>query len=516
MSTTSSSTNSVSTTPASNKANSKFFTSGKKPETVNTKKSSVEKSATQTKTTTTKKSSTPKRLGTMADVLKIPQSRTEPVYRDPLPLRDMGEVLPVSQNYLYQLVNAPKNASLDVISKDPSIPILVFTGTLYAEIRYLAEKLSSSEFAVLLVLHQIDEGRPHFLAYDMCMPGQTASGAGVSLMADDCDKYFRRLGDAGITQKHIAHLHSHASMGVFWSNIDDNQQLSRDDIGFLDDYRIYCVVNAKGEIKCSFVYYKPVLVRVDAAVAVSYCNEQHAEPLSAKRKKELDSWVLTQIIDTKIVDRISQPKAKSDSKAPAVTAASYMTKSDWHAAWNNRCGDNWRDTWNAEWGDAEPATNAAATDELADKDKLAASSKVTSHAQELPEATSRPNSDWYDAWCRFSTYCGIYHLLNPEFVNKCVTLACETAKMVCTETEPHLHYETLKSRALHFIAESVEIANDLEYSSLEETPDWEAYFDEGTAQKIVMRKLSDDDLVDYIKIQVTQHLYDVADEYLFA
>lgn len=91
--------------------------------------------------------------------------------------------------------------------------------------------------------------------------------------------------------RNLCHLHSHASFGTFWSSTDDHQQLSREDLGFMDDYRLYVVVNAAGSIKASLVLYKPVLFRMDAAVALYYGGEGAATPLSKARKAALDEIV---------------------------------------------------------------------------------------------------------------------------------------------------------------------------------------------------------------------------------
>ncbi len=206
----------------------------------------------------------------------------------------------ISSANMYALLLGCSKASLDELAKDMSVPILAFTGTLLQEIRYITKSIPDSEHAVFLALRRIDENRPHFLAYDFFMPEQTASGGGVSLDPKDCKRHFDKLKEhpwykQNGTHRHLCHLHSHAGMGVFWSSIDDTQQLSRDDLGFMDDFRFYCVVNTKDEIKCSLVIYKPVLTRLDAVVAVSYAGDGHAEQLTRKRKSELDHIVKTAI-----------------------------------------------------------------------------------------------------------------------------------------------------------------------------------------------------------------------------
>lgn len=103
------------------------------------------------------------------------------------------------------------------------MPILAFTGTLLQEIRYITKLLPNSEHAVFLALRRIDENRPHFLAYDFFMPEQSASGGGVSLDPNDCQRHFDKLKEhpwyrKNGTYRHLCHLHSHAGMSVFWSN----------------------------------------------------------------------------------------------------------------------------------------------------------------------------------------------------------------------------------------------------------------------------------------------------------
>lgn len=210
------------------------------------------------------------------------------------------DLLPVNSGNMYMLVSGHGDKTLDDLAKDQRVPVLVFTGALLQEIRYITGKLPNSEYAVFLALRRIDEHKPHFLAYDFFMPGQKASGGGVSLDPVDCQRHFDALKAHPYYKEHglhrnLCHLHSHAGMGVFWSTIDDTQQISRDDLGFMDDFRFYCVVNTKEEIKCSFVFYKPVLARVDAAVAVSFCGDGHAVQLTRKRKAELDEMIATAI-----------------------------------------------------------------------------------------------------------------------------------------------------------------------------------------------------------------------------
>lgn len=230
----------------------------------------------------------------------------------------------LSSDHMYSLLSSPKQGSLDALAKDPALPILCFTGYLYRQIRYITEFIPNSEYAIFLMLRRIDERRPHFLAFDFFMPGQVASGAGVSLYPNECDRYFDMMRKASYYQKNglhrnICHLHSHASFGTFWSSTDNEQQLSRNDLGFMDDFRFYVVVNAKGDIKCSLVTYKPVLVRVDAATAISYAEPEYSQWLGNKRKAELSRMIESYVV---------RPK-------PVVTAAS-----NWYG-YDRKYGEGW-------------------------------------------------------------------------------------------------------------------------------------------------------------------------------
>lgn len=186
-----------------------------------------------------------------------------------------------SENMFSLLENSE---ALNDIAADPGKPMLFFTGALYQEIRCIAKHVGASEFAVFLNLERLDENRPHFLATSFEMPKQEASSGGVSIDGEDCKKLFE-----GKTQRLLAHLHSHGAMGVFWSSIDDNQQLSREDLGFMDDYRFYVVVNRDGAIKASLVIYRPALVRIDATVGLSFSEPEHCLCLLKARKREIEA-----------------------------------------------------------------------------------------------------------------------------------------------------------------------------------------------------------------------------------
>lgn len=193
-----------------------------------------------------------------------------------------------------QLLASPDSRkTMGEILKDPKTPVLAFTGTLYREIRYLVEQHKSTELAVFLTIKRLSALHPHWLAFDFFMPKQRISAAEVVMDAEDCERYFNELKNMDYFRenglhKNIAHLHSHAQFGVFWSKTDDTEQFSREELGFHDDYRLFVVVNAKGDIKFSYVGYKPVLHRVDGATCVLYSCPEYAQELTKARKEELD------------------------------------------------------------------------------------------------------------------------------------------------------------------------------------------------------------------------------------
>lgn len=276
-------------------------------------------------------------------------------FHDPSPLRISDwDTEMVSSGTMYQLLPGQKGITaknIDEIIKDGKIPLLCITAALYREIRYMVEQNPNSELAMFLTLKRLHEKKPIFLAFDFFMPGQEASSGGVSLDADDCRKYFNALKDIPYYKenglhRHLCHLHSHARFDTFWSGIDDEQQFSRDDLGHMDDYRFYVVVNTAGNIKCSLVMYMPVLARVDAAVAISYSRPEHIEWLTRKRKAELDGIVEDALVSNIKASQGTWSLINKDKygigprrEFPKNTAAEAGFKS-WIA---QNCGTDWGD-----------------------------------------------------------------------------------------------------------------------------------------------------------------------------
>ena len=189
-----------------------------------------------------------------------------------------------------------KDKRLSDVIDNPTVPIVAFTSQVYQEIMYLVESNAHQECGVFLTMKRMHNTKPHFLAFDWFMPGQKVTSATVSMQATDSEKYYRHLKEnypyyqENGLHKYLCHLHSHGNINLpTFSSTDDNQQFSKDDLGFMDDYRFYIVVTAKGNIKASLVTYRPSLTRVNAAVAKVFYSSEHVDLLTKKRKEEIDA-----------------------------------------------------------------------------------------------------------------------------------------------------------------------------------------------------------------------------------
>lgn len=228
-----------------------------------------------------------------------------------------------------------KGKSLRDVYKDMAVPIVVFTSKCYQEIQYLTNKYAHQEWAVFLTMKKLDSHRPHFLAFDWFMPGQQASGGAVSVQAADSIRYYDRLlekypyyKENGV-HKFLCHLHSHHSMNMpNFSSIDDNQQKSRDDLGFFDDYRFYIVVTCNAGMKASMVSYNPAYIRTNAAVALTWSEHEYVEELSRKRKQEIDAIAEKALFKNPYVATV-----------PAVTTTVPVTTKE--SIWTKPAAEDW-------------------------------------------------------------------------------------------------------------------------------------------------------------------------------
>lgn len=199
---------------------------------------------------------------------------------------------PLPEEGTYKVYNNPGNTDIKTLLKAPSRPVFIFPKNIWDEVQYLTKQSPNSEFALFLITKQFTQLAPKYMAIDLFFPKQEAGSGGVSIDNDDCLEFYDLLNTHEEYKEHmhshIAHLHSHNQMGVFWSGADSNQQLSRDDLGFFDDFRFYLVVNTKDQVRCSFVVYKPVLRRIDDVPVVVIGTE---DTLTDERKAELDAYL---------------------------------------------------------------------------------------------------------------------------------------------------------------------------------------------------------------------------------
>lgn len=193
----------------------------------------------------------------------------------------------------YKVYNNVSNLDIKTILTAPARPAFVFPKRVWDEVQYSTKQSPTSEFALFLITKQFTQRAPKYMALDIYFPQQEADSGGVSIDTDDCEKFYELLSTHEAYKDHmharIAHLHSHNNMGVFWSSADTNQQLSRDDLGYYDDFRFYLVVNTHDEVRCSFVVYKPLLRRFDNIPVVVIGTEE--DTLTDERKAELDAYL---------------------------------------------------------------------------------------------------------------------------------------------------------------------------------------------------------------------------------
>lgn len=197
----------------------------------------------------------------------------------------------------YKVYNNISNLDIKTLLTNKARPVFVFPKRVWDEVQYITKQSPKSEFALFLITKQFTQNAPKYMALDLYFPMQEADGGGVSIDNDDCEKFYELLHTHEAYKDHmhtrIAHLHSHNNMGVFWSAADTNQQLSRDDLGYYDDFRYYLVVNTHDEVRCSYVVYKPLLRRVDNIPVVVIGTEE--DTLTDERKAELDAYLTERV-----------------------------------------------------------------------------------------------------------------------------------------------------------------------------------------------------------------------------
>lgn len=199
----------------------------------------------------------------------------------------------------YEVYNNIEGLSHHDLFHNVARPVFIFTREIWEEVQYITKASPNSEFALFLITKQFtyDINAPKYMAIDLFFPEQEAGAGGVSMDSAKYRDFTRLLNTHEAYKEHtdckVAHLHSHNSMGVFWSAADNNQQLSNEDLGFYDTFRYYLVVNTHNQVRCSFVTYIPVLRRMDN-IPVIVVGPKEFE-ISAERKAVLDSYLAERV-----------------------------------------------------------------------------------------------------------------------------------------------------------------------------------------------------------------------------
>jgi len=109
-----------------------------------------------------------------------------------------------------------------------------------------------------------------FRIVDIYLLKQTVTSSSCVLDIDDQCALMQRLISEGKDPSKLKFWwHSHAHMGAFWSNRDE--QTGRESVC---DYMISLVINHKGEIKCKLNVYQPIEFKIDNVKVVMIDNDE--------------------------------------------------------------------------------------------------------------------------------------------------------------------------------------------------------------------------------------------------
>jgi hypothetical protein len=173
-------------------------------------------------------------------------------------------------------------------------PALFIAANVMSEISYII-KNRKDEIAMFLPTIELNDGFPHFMAFDYLIPKQSVTSTLASIdgpdmieLTNSIKHYYPNNG----MHKHLTHLHLHPQMSASWSGTDLKQQNSKGELGFESDYRIYLVINTDNQIKATFVQYKPVHHRFDDMAIGIYVKGKYAPvELTKERKDEINALV---------------------------------------------------------------------------------------------------------------------------------------------------------------------------------------------------------------------------------
>ena len=195
----------------------------------------------------------------------------------------------------YEVYNNIEGLSHHDLFFNEARPVFIFTREIWEEVQYITKESPNSEFALFLITKQFtfNPTLPKYMAIDLFFPEQEAGAGGVTIDSEKYRAFVNLLRTHEAYKEHtnckIAHLHSHNSMGVFWSAADNHQQLRKEDLGFYDTFRYYLVVNTHNQVRCSFVTYSPLLRRIDN-IPVIVVGPKEFE-ISDERKAVLDAYL---------------------------------------------------------------------------------------------------------------------------------------------------------------------------------------------------------------------------------
>ena len=183
---------------------------------------------------------------------------------------------------------------------EPSInPTLTIDPLVYAKVQYLTKKYQTTEWAIFLRLRKTHPTKPEWLAYDIIFPKQAVTTTTVEIDAANMREVYKTLTpeEDGHLHRYLCHLHSHNCMSAYWSASDIEQQASRDDLGYYDDYRFYIVVNNDNMFKCTLVVYEPCYFRVENVFVI---EPETVPTLDDSTMKELDTLFTENVSGTLI------------------------------------------------------------------------------------------------------------------------------------------------------------------------------------------------------------------------
>lgn len=188
---------------------------------------------------------------------------------------------PLNMHFVCTGALAPK--STDGVST----PALVITNTLWRELEYLTKVVFKDiEYAVFLTIDRPSAVKQLWIADGFFMPKQEISATTASIDMDDVRQFMAEK--SYLHHRNLCHWHSHNNMNAFWSNTDITEQEDRSELGFLDNYRFYVVVNNRDQYECDCVTYDPFKFRTGGIPIYTTGEGAFSDnELTAERKEAL-------------------------------------------------------------------------------------------------------------------------------------------------------------------------------------------------------------------------------------